>query len=219
MRNKLAKAAKTARRTALTAMAPDPFFAGSRGPELKFAPLEQSNQQLNHDVPTNLLNATSILDAITVGSSSTQRVGARIRLKSFALRAVLNSKADRPNVSYRVMVTLSPQSTELDTLLELLTGNYFTGGWIPGRCKVLADEYVTPSLHSVTELGSGATQKERTVVYSREWSLDGAVNYTGAVAMTKLQVFIVPYDAYGTLTTDIIASVPVATGVMYYTDD
>ncbi len=205
-------------------VAPNPFPNPAAGPELKWNTLSINDQQLYHNVPLALFNATSILDILTSGSTSVNRVGSEITLKGVSLRILLNSKDTRPNVTYRVtLVAIPGVSSSSDAFSE----QFFTNAShialnappIPGIAKVYFDRIIQPSASSVTPLTSGGTNKERSVHVSFDVPFNHHVRYqTDGTASTRLMCWINAYDAYGTLTTDNIASIPNAVFACYFTD-
>ncbi len=190
---------------------------------MKITTFGSNDMQLYHNVPNNLANATSMLDAINVGTAVYQRIGNRIRLRKVLVNALLNNKDSRPNVTYRVVACMSPYSASTDTFGELiaLTGTtpYITAPLYPGLVKILCDKYFGGGASSVTSI-SGTTLKERTFPLKLEFNCNADVQYDAVgVAQTRLQIFVIAYDAYGTLTTDNIASIPTVSVGLYFEDD
>ncbi len=206
---------------------PNPFPVAPSGPELKMMYNGVNDQQIYHNVPLAMFNAVSLLDAIAVGTASYQRVGNLITLREIALRMLVNNKADRPNVTYRLTVVAVPGVTvSTDTWPELFTGSSgsatqpINGHPIPGVAKVLYDRYFGGGTYSVTPITSGGTAKERSFHHNCRIKLNHPVRYTGdGVAGTRLCCYINAYDAYGSLTTDNIASIANAGYALYFTDD
>ncbi len=222
-RSRRARRSPAPPRSALAASAPNPFFTANRGPELKFLSYGTNDQQLYHNVPAFMFNATSILDAIGVGTAYYQRAGASVLLRRLEIRALLNNKSDRPNVSYRVVVAALPTSDNTDTFGEIFGVNAnaanITAAQVPGVAKVYLDRYIGGGDCSVTPITSGGTAKERTFHLVHCMDLVAPIRYTAAnISTTRLCVFVVAYDAYGTLTTDNIASIPNASIGIYFTD-
>jgi hypothetical protein len=200
----------------------NPFPAPRQSAELKCCFLGTNDQQLYHNIPVAMFNAMSCLDVIASGTSITQRVGDAITVRRLSIKALVNSKADRPNVTYRVIGVLAPYSELNDTFAEMFFSSgatpNITAPQIPGRTLLLFDRYLSPSQYSVTPLTSGGTQKERTHTFSYDHDLNRDVHYVSGVCTTRFMVWVVAYDAYGTLTTDNIASLPTASLGVYYTD-
>ncbi len=191
-------------------------------PEVKLMYYGVNNQQLYHNTAAFLFNATSLLDSIAVGTTNYQRIGSQLRLKKLVARFLFNNKEDRPNVTYRFIVGALPESSTSDVLpAEMFaTGSttpIITAPVFPGIVKIYADQYIGGGQHSVTPIAS--TLKERSFHHTFELDMDAVVRYNGAVCTTRLFFAVVAYDAYGTLTTDNIASVASQSVGMYFTDE
>ncbi len=193
--------------------------AGNPATELKTFSSQSGNYQLYHNTPAPMANITNLFDSIIPGSGYTTRVGARIFAKRLRARIVFNNKTDRPNVSYRVAVTAAPSNTNTDSFAELFFGGGVTGTHIPAHSLLLYDT-VFP-LNQGSGMDSGvAPLKERSFNHVLDIPINHHVVYNGndSKASTSLSVWFVPYDAYGTLPTDNIASVAQVTWAIDYTD-
>lgn len=191
---------------------------GNAGTELKTWFYQNSNYQLNHNTPTPGFNYPNLLDQITQGVTLSSRVGNRIFVKRLRARLVLNNKTDRPNVSYRICVTAAPPGTNTDTFIELFYGGGLTGIHMPTGSQLLHDT-VFP-LNQGGSMFTSATPKERSFNHTFEIPLNHPVVYSAAdqKATTQLTIWIVAYDAFGTLVTDNIASLALGTVAIDFTD-
>ncbi len=203
---------------------PNPFPTAPAGAELKLMYGGINDQQIYHNVPLTVFNATSLLDAIAVGTAPYQRIGHQVTLKEIAFRFLLNNKDNRPNVTYRLTVVAIPGvSSSSDAFGEVFasasTSQPINAFLQPGVGRILHDHYIAGGNFSVTPLTSGGTVKERSFHYQCRIPMNQSVRYnTDNVATTRLIVWLNAYDAYGTLTTDNIASLPNATYALYFTD-
>lgn len=197
---------------------PSVFARTTARPELKFAGASDQNIQLYHNVAYNVGNTTNLLDAIGQGGVSNQRIGNRITLKRISLRILLNNKADRTNVSYRITGVLCPATAVQDSFSELfsVSGSNITATPIPGTCVVLFDRTIGGGNSSVTAVAT--TTKERSFFFNFAKELSGDVVYVNGYCSTRLAIFVNCYDAYGSITTDNIASIPASYVGMYFTD-
>jgi hypothetical protein len=192
---------------------------------LKLFTLGTNDAQLYHNVPKVAFNALSVLDAIVVGTARNQRIGAQINLKEVDIRLLLNNKDNRPNVSYRVtLVAIPGVSSDTDNFAEQFENDStivpFNAPPLPGIARILYDKYVVGGNYSVTPLTSGGTAKERSFYVSARVPVNRVVQYaTNNVATTRLLCWVNAYDAFGTLTTDNIASIPNCSIALYYTDE
>jgi len=185
-----------------------PWSSLSRQPELKMHTLASSNQALYHNTAAQFGNVSNFLDGVAVGTGYYTRIGNQIRVKRLVMRLVLNRKTDRPNVSYRVIVLATVPGSGVDAFSELFEGSAFTSICKPGVCQVLHD-VVFPRDQGGVMTQQVTPDKERSNTYECSIDIDRAVAYsTDGSCLTVVRGYIIAYDAYGTLTTDNIASIP-----------
>jgi len=187
--------------------------------ELKSFFFSNSNYQLYHNTPVAMGNTVNLLDQIVVGNTSSTRVGNRIFVKHLRAHMVFNNKTDRPNVSYRVVVTAAPTNTNTDTYGELMYGGNLTAIHVPTNSLLMYDS-VFP-LNQGSGMDNNVTpNKERSFNHVIDIPVNKSVVFStiDGKATTTLSVWFICYDAYGTLTTDNIASVPSVTYALDYTD-
>jgi len=131
---------------------------------------------------------------------------------------VLNRKVDRPNVSYRVIVCATVPGGGSDSFDELFDGLAFTGIQYPGVSQVLHD-VTFPRDQGGVMTQQTTPDKERSNTIEISVPVNHTVAWTKAsVALTSLRVYIVAYDAYGTLTSDNIASIAQGSLGVYFHD-
>jgi len=191
----------------------------SRAPELKTFIVQNGNYQLYHNVASAMHNLASLCDSIVQGTGVNQRIGNRIHVKSLRVRLVFNNKVDRPNVSYRIACTAAPTATNADSFSELFSGSGpFTGLHVPTNSNLLYDTVFPLNQGSGMEIV--ASSKERSFNHTFEIPINHPVVYNTAdgKCTTALVVWFVPFDAWATVITDNIASVPQVTWAIDYLD-
>jgi len=213
------KQPKSATKSGPTGAAPATWAAGGRQTELKSFFFNGSNYQLYHNVAAPYTNVTNMLDNITLGTQPYQRVGARIFLRHFECVLVLNNKTDRPNVSYRFVVVAAPTNTNTDTFSEMFSGAGFTSIHVPNNSLLLHDSIFPINQGSGME-NNVTPNKERSFTHRVSFPINKpvTVNTNDGAFSTRLVAFVVAYDAYGTLTTDNIASVAQTSYRIMFTD-
>lgn len=151
------------------------------------------------------------------GVGDQNRVGDQIYSKGFKLRMLFGQKADRHNVTFRVIVTKATsvnQPTTYAQLFDASTLNCLLDTINTDRQQVLYHKYIKMKIHPDLS-GVGGADKEFTFVKSIwipykklfKFSADGGTVGTGTDP--GLRVYFLAYDAYGTLLTDNIAYVQV----------
>jgi len=193
-------------------------------PETKFIQSGRENLQLYHDVgvgtgPTTNQIAISAdpWSLITQGITRSTRIGDKINPIGYRLRLWFANKADRVDLLYRVIIVLLPRTVgttiptgaNLDLFRAMDSGvnNSTMCGEIDKEIvkRVLLDKtyhlqnstgYDTKEVHMV---------KNFYVKYKRARPLE-YVNNGGQHKSDILATYVIPYDSYGTLQTDIVAS-------------
>jgi len=197
--------------------------------ETKFHPLGIENQQLLHNSGWNLGGPVCFPNLLRTspGTGQQARIGDSVYGMYLKLRLWLSNKADRTNVMYRVMVISTPPN-EVNFATPAIWRN-FTGN------KML--DFVNSDIYSVvydtiidveagdTSQESGATLREISTYHDFKIPLNRKISYqtdTGSTPVPKLQrdclsLCIIPYDAFGTLPTDIVGSYAMG-GIFCYKD-
>ena len=194
------------------------------------------NQQLYHNTGTNGYSHVGLIiwnpwALICQGSGLNQRVGDSIQPRGMKLRLWMSNKLDRPNVMYRVIVAIMPRlyngaavtAGSIDIAPALSSGTLGNYMCLPidtqKGIKVLKDKIY--AFHSGWGDNSNATQKEfsnfRQYWIKRKKSRPIKYDYLGNILNNYVAVYVIPYDAYGSLTTDNIASCACLTR-MYWKD-
>lgn len=188
--------------------------------ELHYATSYNENLNLYHDVgygagPTT--NQQAILFNpwvnITKGDTISQRTGDEIIACGMKVRLWLANKIDRPNVIYRVIVVVLPKyyggalttGNNVD-LFQTASGNN-TMTAMPKRegFKILYDKIVPNEAHISWGNSHEAHKFKQFYIKSKKgsklkWMEDGTL------ANRPMAFYVIPYDSFGTLQTDNIAS-------------
>ena len=173
----------------------------------------------------------SYLSGFRLCSGLNQRVGDSIQPRGMKLRLWMSNKLDRPNVMYRVIVAIMPRlyngaavtAGSIDIAPALSNGTLGNYMCLPidtqKGIKVLKDKIY--AFHSGWGDNSNDTQKEfsnfRQYWIKRKKSRPIKYDYVGNILNNYVAVYVIPYDAYGSLTTDNIASCACLTR-MYWKD-
>ncbi len=195
--------------------------------ETKYNDNGTENVQLYHGASngttTNALTTNQYLTAFpNQGVGVTGRIGDRCFLREIPVRLWLSQKSDRPNCLFRVCALLIPAQ---------VTGNsaawstYFSGSnCITAQpkidvCTLLYDKVINPDMNANTVLPSPSVNKERSHFHSFTLTINKevSINQYNLIDHANIMLFVVAYDAYGTIATDNIASYAWSSRV-YYTD-
>lgn len=208
--------------------------------ETKIYSLGYENVQLYHNTGVAGLTFVGPLhfnpwNLIAQGTGKQQRVGDTISPRGMSIRLWMANKLDRPNVMYRVMVLVLPKTYNnarvtagsIDIAAPIWTG----GGNGNYMCLPIDTEKGIKVLYDrvfSNEKGSSnilpGTNKE-CHIFKKLWIKrrkgSSAIRFesNGAqdILNKPLAVYCIPYDSYGTLVTDNIASCAYVTR-MYYKD-
>jgi len=179
---------------------------------------QAGNYQLYHNVPASYYNLTNLLDNIQNGTNYLGRIGNRIHVKNIEILMVLNNKTDRPNVSYRFVLCAAPSSASTDAAGDLFAFGGYTGLHLPTNSALLCDQ-VFPQNQGSSMENSMTPNKERSFTHRVVVPINKPVVYnTDELCSTRLIGWVTAYDAYGTLTTDNIASIAQTSWRINYTD-
>lgn len=163
------------------------------------------------------------------GSGDTQRVGDKVISRGFKLHLLFGQKRDRPNVTWRVIVLAQRPGVGALTYAQMfknVSGNGLLDEINTDAYTVLYQKYMKPlkSLGNmsveVPAVGSDIPEAKeytftRKIFISRKkmykFETDG-----GTIHDDKdIYLYALPYDAYGTLSTDNIGYVQVWTKFLY----
>lgn len=187
--------------------------------EVKDDPYGQENLQLYHNVP-KLVDSNGFFTSQGTtdpsGSSSNNRIGDSVFFKHLNCKLWLAQKSDRPNLMYRI--SLIYRRTNSGAILtgqpyvnRTGNGNYMLGDIDmedAGVAAILYDKVFT--FNDGHDLSSGGTVKEAHHLIKIFKRLNHKCVYYGDSGTIPRkftpQLWITPYDSYGTLTTDNVAS-------------
>lgn len=208
--------------------------------ETKFLQQGRENIQLYHDVggttgPTT--NQSSIIfnpwANIAMGTASNNRIGNKIIPSMLVARLWMANKNDRPNLLYRVIVARLPKNYggiimsggNLDIFRADDVGT--NGNTL---CSMIDNEKGVRAYYDRVhrnEIGysdasdAGGGMKEchifKKLKIRRKGSRPITYESTGGIVNNPVAIYVIPYDSYGTLQTDNVASCAI-TLRMYYKD-
>jgi len=178
----------------------------------------EENLNIYHNIGyifTNLLKTTQgITDTDTGVNAYANRLGDEVIARGISIKLWVANKNDRPNIMFRMGV-FKYQAGSIPTLSQIFTGA--NGNRMMDK---LDNEYITIVYQKIFNLqagvsglltsGSGFVNKEAHT-YRKIWiplkNKKLVFNNGGSVPkFIDYGFFIVPYDSYGTLTTDNVAS-------------
>lgn len=206
--------------------------------ETKFIRLAIENQNLNHNTGLAGTNGPVVYGNLlrtNVGTTQNDRVGDTVWARYLNMRIWLSTKADRPNVMFRIMVIASPpdQSNTSDPVnfWRNYSGNRMLDYVNTDKYSIVYQKIVkithgdTSFEISPNQLTNPTRLHEVSKMVYISIPLNRKLNYqtdTGGTPTPKgqrncLSLVIIPYDAFGTLSTDNIASYAMC-GLFTYKD-
>jgi hypothetical protein len=213
--------------------------------ETKMYHFAQENIQLQHNIGRNsnaapplitmssFSNFFNIWAAIGKGTGSFQRIGDKITPRGMLLKIFLANKADRVNTAHRIIIARVPKAinavaTLVDNVdpfektLQLGTnGNKLLMNPDTDRgIKFLYDKIhrMSPQQFNHYNEGKEYTKLIRIYIKSNK-SRDIVFDSTNSsqIVNNPILMWIIPYEQYGTLETDVVASCSYE-GKLYYKD-
>lgn len=167
---------------------------------------------------------------IAQGTTRNTRVGDQISATGMSLRIWLANKLDRPNVLYRIVVGVVPKTSagvatdkNFDPFFLAFNngacGNVIVAPIDPEKIRVLYDKVLSLERG---QAGTATGTNKECHRYLKLWirkKRSKVIQYDSAntIVNNPLVVWILPYDSYGTLSTDNIASCAVCT-TLYFKD-
>jgi len=200
--------------------------------ETKYFDIAEENANLYHNVGYSPLPpVVSDLKSLQVffnpwadinqGVQRNQRIGDKITPRGMSIKLWLANKLDRPNVMYRIIVCRTPK-TMSGTIVSWLNCPIFDGPALGvTTCKMILpldkDKGVRAYYDRVINVQTGqsatltANKESHKLVklwIKRKGSKNIIYDNTTAntIANNPLSLFVIPYDSFGTLHTDNIAS-------------
>lgn len=189
-------------------------------------------------LPGSLIQPYNVWAGILKGTNSFNRVGDRIMPRGMSLKIWLANKLDRPNLMYRMIICTVPKTlagaattynnVDLFDVTQLgATGNRLLLNLDRDRgIKALYDKVISaqPGISGNYNAAAGAGNGKEYHVLKKLWikrkkSRPIQFDSTNAqqIVNNPLYVYVIPYDSYGTLITDNVASCSFY-GVCYYKD-
>lgn len=187
--------------------------------------VDHAKQELYHNLVGTVaqINAPTVNHMPSQGDGDTNRTGDKIIARGFKIHALFGQKYDRPNVTWRVIVAaqrpgLGPLN--YSGLLKNMSGNGLLDEVNKDRVTVLLQKYIKPLKSSVTIATAGVENSQEFTFTRKFWiprkmvykfELNGGYQHNDK----ELYMYVLPYDAYGTLITDNIGYCQVWTKFCY----
>lgn len=195
--------------------------------ETKFTEYQLENQQLYHNggAGPNLAQISGLLVGPPQGSTENSRNGDSVIGRMLCIRLWLSNKADRPNVMFRIILYSCPFATAAGStdLFDPTTTNRMLGYCNKEKYRIILDKKLVSRSNDYS-LEPTATLKEISRLYTINYSLKNRkIPYLASgstqpkLDRDNIRIAIIPYDAYGTLTADNIASY--AANIRFYYKD
>lgn len=186
------------------------------GPELKWYDLYNSNVQLYHNASNGAISGEAstpwyLTNFPAQGTSANTRIGDRVNVREIDMRFWLSCKGDRPNCMFRVIIAILPGVATGGSggLLNYTSGNqYLIAFPASDKATFIYDRIVNPNIEANTIIPTANTPKERSYYHEVKVPVNEvmSVNSTNLCDTSNIAFWVVAYDAYGTLSTDNIAS-------------
>jgi len=184
----------------------------------------------------SLVQVFNIWADINKGTASFNRIGDRISPRGMAIKFWIANKLDRPNIMYRLIVARVPKAINgvattnsnvdpWDQVQLGSNGNKLIMSLDKDRgIKALYDRVFTHQAGNSSAATGAAPVGREYHHYKKLWikskkPRDIVYDSTGSnqIVNNPIMVWIIPYDSYGTLQTDNVASVAYQ-GTVYYKD-
>jgi len=188
--------------------------AAIKATEMKYTEYALENQALYHNGGTGPFFAQwqDMLN-MSQGSGAGQRLGDSINGVGISLKLWLSQKNDRPNCMWRILVYRVPYDVANPTDLFDATGNgnRMLSYVNKEKYSVVYQKFLRPLANDFS-LETGATLRERSrslniLIPMKNKTITYRLGLTTPTSeRNRLFLAIIPYDAFGTLTTDSIAS-------------
>lgn len=196
-----------------------------RAAEDKEKTTSHGKTELNHNTLTFVgsLNSATSTHMPGQGSGDTQRNGDKIIARGFNVHMLLGQKNDRPNVTFRVIVVAQRPGTGVlnyAALFKNVSGNGMLDEINTDKVTVLYQRYWKPlkSLGNTTLVHPPVGEDYydgREYTFTKKFFISRKKMYKfeedGSMVHNdkELYLYVLPYDAYGTLGADNIAYVQV----------
>lgn len=195
----------------------------SRAAETKYYDAGNENQQLYHNTGvTGYAHVGAVYfnpwQSIVKGTDRSNRIGDTISPVGMLLKLWLSNKFDRPTVSYRVVCCIMPRvyngalttAGNVDpgpTMNVGANGNYSVLPWDKEKgIKVLYDKlHVVQGYDNYAAAGK-ETHKNVKIWIKRKRGRSIKFDSNNQILNNYFALYVIPYDSYGSLTTDNIAS-------------
>lgn len=204
--------------------------------ETKYIDAGENNVQLYHNVgqasvvplppfvPRSIPNFFNIWSQITPGTGRDQRIGDKITPRGMSLTMFLESKRDRPNTTYRVIIAKLPKQYDnsvtgpvFDIFQNTGTGNRLLLAADHDKgVKFLYDKIIRTG--STQAIGQGypefsSSTCKRATKYVKLWikrKRSNAIVFNQnlqQIVNSPIALYVIPYEEFDTYETDNIASI------------
>ncbi len=199
-----------------------------RGPELKWFDQYLTNLNLVHNASDGvtagaMTSRANLTQFPSTGTTSITRIGDRVTAKRVDVRLWLSNKGDRSNVIYRITAAILPGWTSGSgsawSDITTSTSNCILAFPSSDKVTFVYDHVINPDQSANAIYPSANTAKERSYYHEFSLPLNQAmsVNSGNFCDTSNIGLYVNCYDAYGTLTTDTIASFAYAVR-LWFTD-
>jgi len=189
--------------------------------ETKRCPISWNKVELFHNVfsvsQNFLINAAATMPTVG-GSQQANRIGDVINVMGWKVKMLLGQKADRPNVTWRIIVYSIPKngSVAYGDVFKNITGNVLLDEHNTDTTRILYQKYLRPS----PSLDGNASAKEYTfthkcfIPHKKTYKFGPAEN-VGTHNQSDVYIAVIVYDAFGSVITDNIGYCQVFTEMQF----
>lgn len=174
--------------------------------------VDHTKQELYHNVLGIVaqINAPASTHMPGQGDGDTNRTGDKIIARGFKVHALFGQKADRQNVTWRVIIVAQRPGLGIlnySGLFKNMTGNGLLDEINTDRVTVLQQKYMKPLKSSIVSANAGVENSQEFTFTRKFWiprkmtyrfELNGGYQHQDK----EIMMYALPYDAYGTLITD-----------------
>lgn len=189
-----------------------------RAAETKTKPHSWGKMELYHNSLSMVTELNQLQGLPQQGNDDHSRNGDSILARGWKIRMLIGNKADRPNVTYRIVVVArtTPSTPGYAHIFNNVSGNGLLDNVDKDTNTILYQKWYKPNRGFVDSSETGA--REFTLPYKfwlgrrKTYKFDSAGYLSND---SKVWLCVLAYDAYGTLTTDNIAYVQLWTDFIY----
>lgn len=189
-----------------------------RAAETKTKPHSWGKTELYHNSLSLVTELNQLQGLPQQGNDDHARNGDSILARGWKVRMLIGNKADRPNVTYRIVVVArtTPSTPGYSHIFNNVSGNGLLDNVDKDTNTILYQKYYKPNRGFIDTSETGA--REFTIPFrfwlgrKKTYKFDSAGYLSND---SKVWLCVLAYDAYGTLTTDNIAYIQLWTDFIY----